>query len=117
MNTADLITYQSIIYHTESLLEMQIACTVAVWLIQRYEEKSSEVQSDNVVIMYTLFVVHVAFYWAGVFRNYDIANYGRPDLWGIMRAPRETILYILEIFVDCIIFGYVVKHMSIMSME
>jgi len=69
------------------------------------------------MIIYVLFVEHIVFYLAGVFRNYDIANNGKTDINGIMRAPRESFLQTIEIFVDCIIFGYIIKHMSDMSRE
>ena len=69
------------------------------------------------MIIWVLFVEHIVFYAAGVFRRYDIENFGRPDINGIMRAPRERILSTIEIFVDCIIFGYIIKHMTDMTPE
>jgi len=74
-------------------------------------------ESGNTLIIYVLFIEHIVFYITGVFRNYDIANNGKPDINGIMRAPKESFLQTVEIFVDCIIFGYIIKHMSQMTVE
>ena len=44
------------------------------------------------MIIWVLFAEHIIFYIAGVFRKYDIANNGKPDINGIIRAPKESIL-------------------------
>lgn len=46
-----------------------------------------------------------------MFRNYDIKHNGKADINGIFRAKTESFLKNIETFGDCMLFGYVVKHL------
>jgi len=61
--------------------------------------------------MVIMLIEHFCAYSAGVFRNYDIAKNGTVDVNGVKRAPRESFLNNIEVFFDCILFGYIIKLM------
>ena len=44
------------------------------------------------------------------FRKWEIQRYGVMDINGIYRAPKEYILQTVEIFIDCMIFGFSINH-------
>ena len=61
--------------------------------------------------MVIMLIEHICSYSAGMFRVYDIAKNGKVDINGVKRAPRESILNNIEVFFDCILFGYIIKLM------
>ena len=58
-----------------------------------------------------MLIEHFCAYTAGEFRKYDIAKNGTVDVNGVKRAPRESFLNNIEVFFDCILFGYIIKVM------
>ena len=56
-----------------------------------------------------IFIEHLFTYLTSIFRIYDIHYYGNPEASGVDRAPKETILKILLIFLDCILIGWIVR--------
>ena len=84
---------QSIIYHYESILEMQVLCFAFIYLMFVYNNKQVE---DHMVshgtIMNCLLIEHIVAYACNSFRNYDIKKNGVPDAHGVYRAPTEWTL-------------------------
>ena len=42
-------------------------------------------------------------------------NYGKPDVNGLVRAPKETILQYIQIIVDSFLFGWTIYHLLMMD--
>jgi len=72
---------------------------------------------DNFIIMMFLFVEHIIFYFVEIYRKREIKLSGKPDVNGIYRAPIESFLRNIEIFVDCILFGWIIKYLIMMDEE
>jgi hypothetical protein len=70
-------------------------------------------KSDTV--MYVLIVEHIFAYFSGIFRNWEIKHFGKIDVNGVARAQVETFLKTIEVFIDCIIFGYTMNHIFSMT--
>lgn len=49
-------------------------------------------------------------YSFGMFRDYELKNKGKPNKYGVETAPCESILRMVEIFVDFTIFGCVIFY-------
>ena len=105
----------SIVYHIESLLEMQFLCLIVVFYLRRFEagpsEDHEEHAQEDLNILISLVFEHIFSYTCSIFRTYDIERNGQMDVNGIYRAKRETFLGTVEVFVDCIIFGYTFNYM------
>jgi len=71
-----------------------------------------EAAAHNEMIIHILLFEHIFSYLIGIFRDWEIANYGKTDVNGIKRAPKETIFQTIEIFVDCILFGWTIYHIK-----
>lgn len=105
-NALDMMQNSSIIYHTESILEMQMCCLIAMILLTVYwadklgYNKDKDNLSQSMMLMYVLIAEHILSYLFGLFRNYDIDKNGKKNKRGIESAPRESALRIFEIIVD-----------------
>ena len=110
---------QTIIYHMESIQEMQIMCNLSVYLLQRFLMKSDDDEGSggggNELIINILLTEHIFSYLSDLFRKWEIARCGRTDVNGIMRAPKEAFLATVQIFVDCILFGWTIYHLYLQS--
>ena len=62
--------------------------------------------------MVILLIEHILSTCAAFFRKYDIQNNAKVDINGLKRAPRESFLSMIQVFFNCILFGYVAKLMS-----
>ena len=60
---------------------------------------------------------HIFAYIASNYRKWEIARYGAQDSEGIFHAPKEQVLSKLQIFVDCIIFGFCINYVLQMESE
>ena len=67
--------------------------------------------------MIFLLIEHVIFYFAEVWRHYEIKLYGKPDLNGVYHAPIESLLRNIEIFINCALFGWIIKYLLMMNQE
>jgi hypothetical protein len=85
---------------------MQLVCLLYVLLRNNGENFKLENITDDTLILYALLIEHIFSYCASIFRAIDIERNGKMDVNGIMRAKTETILSYIEIFYDCIIFGF-----------
>ena len=106
VNSLDIMQNTGIIYHIESVLEMQFMCLIGLWYLE-----DKPVTSDDKIILVALILEHIFAYLSGFFRKWEIEKYGQMDLNGIYRAPKEYILQVIEIFIDCIIFGFSINSM------
>ena len=52
--------------------------------------------------MLCLFIEHVISYIVDHYRTYEIEKYGEPDVNGVYRAKKESIMRTIEILFDCI---------------
>lgn len=110
-----------IIYHSESLLEMQFLCVCMFAFV--FKPVSSVVQTEQIInferrsdqVLYVLLGEHVFAYFSGIFRVWEIKNYGKVDINGVARAQKETLLKTFEIFIDCLIFGWTMNHIFSMT--
>lgn len=115
-NALDMMQNSSIIYHTESILEMQICCLIAMILLTEYW---SEVRGygahagkpTSLLLMYALIGEHLFSYIFGIFRNYDLKHNGEKNKHGIESAPTEKKLRFLEIIVDLAISIWILVAM------
>lgn len=106
----------SIIYHIESVLEMQFMCLlIFIFIIEFDQSEIVKTDTDKIAesneIMVALILEHVFSYIAGIFRQWEINRYGKVDINGVFRAKKESFLSTVEIFIDCIIFGFSINHM------
>ena len=67
--------------------------------------------------MLFLLIEHIIFYFVEIFRKREIKISGKPDVNGVYRAPIESILSNVEIFIDCILFGWILKYLIMMNEE
>ena len=74
-------------------------------------------QDNQVLILQCLFGLHIIAYIFDIFRKYEIKKAGKPDINGVIRAPIESVLQSLEIFVSCILFGFTIKNLLGVSTE
>ena len=103
----------SIIYHSESILETQILCLIASSLAQvNLGQEQKNLLSQNGFLMGALLWEHIFSYAFHLFRVHDIKYNCKIDINGVKRAPRESLLQSVEIFFDCMLIGYVIKHLS-----
>lgn len=64
--------------------------------------------SENIMII--LLVEHIIAYLFNIYRNWELKNYGKPTTLGIVTAPCESKLKLLEIIVDFVIIVVVLIH-------
>jgi hypothetical protein len=110
MNSMDMMQNCNILYHPESIVEMQIICLLTIvyyqYLLVGQFPIEFNANSEQSVIIIALFVIHILqlFYWT--FRRFDISHNGEIDKFGSRRARRETQLGQFEFFIICIIIGF-----------
>lgn len=121
LNAFDMTQNTSIIYHYESIIEMQLLCSAILYYLQNKDHHDNILDSftsdkfSTNFIMYLLFVEHLISYGCAYYRYADIAKNGKMDLNGVIRAKKELSLQNFQLFVTCIIIGYTVKHLLEMS--
>ena len=62
-------------------------------------------------------IEHIFSYISANYRKWEIARYGIQDVNGIFRAQKEYILSLIQIFVDCIIFGFCINYLNQLKSE
>ena len=121
VNSLDMMQTTGIVYHMESILELQFMCLIAfVFLFKRevnIEHYDEEIHSKSDTIMIVLIFEHIFAYCSHLFRVWEIDNYGQTDINGVSRAKKESALKTLEVFIDCMIFGYSLNHFYSMTYE
>lgn len=108
-NSLDMMQNSSIIYHTESILEMQMCTLISmifltdVWS-ERHKGHAENPNKDTaMMLMYVLVGEHIFSYCSGIFRKHDLKHNGMKNKQGIESASRERNLRYIEIFVDVVI--------------
>lgn len=85
-----------VIYHMESLLEMQFCCVMSILIldpVKKLDLKNSAVLKDNSMdIILVLILEHIFSYLCGFYRKWEISKYGTLDVNGVYRAPKEYML-------------------------
>ena len=89
MDSQDLMQNTSILYHTESIIELQILGTIAVMIVSKMH--GQELQ-ESTFIYTCLLIEHTISYFATIFRQWEIEHHGKLDIHGIMRGPKEAVI-------------------------
>ena len=98
-NSLDMMSNTNFIYHPESLIEMQILCSMFIYFFSNKHLFGSDdelsfsdffKEGSSNFIMLALFVEHIFSYVCAYYRDYDINKNGQIDINGIMRAPNES---------------------------
>ena len=121
-NVLDMMQNSSIIYHPESLFEMQIMCIALLWAFQSYilehlpvgkkqvEEQGHLAQAQ--IIFLALTIEHCCSLVISIFRQWDIATNGKLDINGVPRAKTESTIELVQIFVACLLTGYTIRFLA-----
>jgi len=64
-----------------------------------------------------LVIFHIITYLLQYFREWEIENFGKPDIHGVMRATFEQFLYNLETLISSFIFGFMIKNFFSMDYD
>lgn len=92
-NGNDLMQNTSVIYHIESVLEMQmIGLACATFFAQHIHLQSDGNAQHTSTILYSLAVEHIFAYACDYFRKWEIKYYGQLDMHGVYRGKRESYL-------------------------
>jgi hypothetical protein len=78
-----------IIYHAESLLEMQFMCLIVfafVFKPFRHKDELIEVHQKSNHVLWVLIAEHIFAYVSGLFRTWEIKHFGEIDINGVARA-------------------------------
>jgi hypothetical protein len=67
---------------------------------------------ENRWICVALAVEHILSYASMYYRINEIKHFGRPDVNGVLRARNESIFGTIEVFFDCMLFGYIIKFLA-----
>ena len=114
VNGLDMMQNSCIVYHSESILEMQIICLFGIFTIEEFmnwHDFDNPHISENRYICIVFACEHLFSYVCTFYRKNEIQLRGVPDINGILRAKNESILGTIEIFIDCMFFGYVIKYL------
>lgn len=76
----------SIIYHIESVLEMQLFCLLMIYFQPKNAQDNHPPNQTSKEILYILILEHVFAYCSYYFRQWEIENYGELDINGVFRA-------------------------------
>jgi len=89
---------------------MQIQCLLVFLIFEQPEGQAR-------IIMLALIVEHVFSLCFLAFKSWEIEREGALDLNGVARAPKETFLAYVEMFIICIIFGYSLNYLTGLTWE
>jgi hypothetical protein len=94
MNSMDMMQNCNILYHPESIVELQI---ISILLLLLYQSISNgkypldfKANTEQSSIILALFITHILQYLYWTFRRFDISHNGEIDKFGSRRARRET---------------------------
>jgi len=65
--------------------------------------------------MFFLFLEHIISYFSNIYREYEIEHYGQPDVNGVYRAKKESLMRTIEVLFDCILVGWIIKHLLMLD--
>ena len=75
------------------------------------KEGNYKMTINNHTCLVILLVVHCVQFFVLLFRMRDIKLHGKPDVNGVLRAQKESMLHSSEYLVICLITGYLIKHL------
>ena len=110
----DMMQNTSIVYHPETILEMQILVIVAAYLTtnwwkpkKNYGSLSESNSADTLLAI--LLVEHVISYIFCYYRKWEIDHQDKLNLssWGNEYGPKEYCLRIFEMILDILIFAFI----------
>ena len=112
VNQLDMMMTTSLIYNSQSIIEMQIFIIIHVMWFHNMIDKQHRVYESRgyFIICICLLVHHLFSYVASVFRKWEIEKYGQVDVNGVLRAQKESFLSTIEIFAGCLITGYTINY-------
>tara|TARA_B110000285_G_scaffold149011_1_gene166330 strand:- start:1029 stop:2306 length:1278 start_codon:yes stop_codon:yes gene_type:complete len=129
-NSLDMMQNTSIIYHTESILEMQIITLIACYILNDSWAHNFGYNKDQIdpvsgyskanttkVWFFILLGEHIVSYLFSLYRSWELKTKGVTNSYGIETAPCESYMRYFEIFVDFIIFGAVIFYASQLSVD
>jgi hypothetical protein len=108
VDTQDLMQNTSILYHSESIIEMQILCTITVLA---YANALGQKLEGSSAIFTAFFLEHTFSYAFTVFRDWEIERHGKLDLNGVLRGPKEAIIKPIQILLDCLLTGFSMNYL------
>ena len=121
-NALDMMQNSSIVYHPESLFEMQIMAIILLWTFQNFilealptgkkdlEDSGFMLQAN--IIFWALIVEHSCSLVISIFRQWDIQENGKLDINGVPRAKTESKIEFVQIFFACLLTGYTIKFLT-----
>jgi hypothetical protein len=69
------------------------------------------------IFAYALLIHHLVAYLFAIYRKMDLMQRGKPDINGVIRAPRESLMATFEILGSSIIFGYIINKLLEMEYQ
>ena len=66
---------------------------------------------ENQALFWIFLTEHTFSYIVSLYRKYEIKKFGVPDVNGILRAKNEYVLRNIQVFIECMIIGYVIKYL------
>lgn len=76
---------------------------------------NESLSKPNQLFIILFLILHILSYIAHFFRKKDIRINGKPDLYGVYSAQKETIISCFELFLSCIFIGYTAKYLQEMD--
>ena len=117
VNGLDMMQNTTIIHHIESIIEVQlISIYVFCFLIRSYTDgkfehsEKPEFESGPSAIVYSMLSHHLMSYLFAIYRKFELKNRGKPDMNGVVRTSRESLLSTLEVLLASILFGYCINY-------
>jgi hypothetical protein len=88
-----MMNMQTIVYHTESIIETQlIIVAVLFYILEDPTKLINKTFNIDDMMLEVLFIEHIVSYAAKIYSKRDIERHGRADVNGIIRAPRESLI-------------------------
>ena len=113
---------------------MQLFVSIAIYVIESwYTDKDlfgkefdssaidldhhEKIEKTHRFIIYFLIANHAMSWVIRIFRNHDIKVNGKVDNLGVYSAPNESMVLYGEIILKCMLFGYNLYHLWLMSWD
>lgn len=113
----DMMSNSSIVWHQESINELQIFCLVTFSFFfesldyGNFEKDGGYFTSEKPIgLVYCLLIHHIIQWIFSVYRKKEIDKRGKPDINGVLRGSCESILATLELLMSSIMFGYMLNY-------
>lgn len=112
IGTTDMMSNTGIIYHVESITELQIIGLCSFAILQFFvEEVKTRDPIYMEVLLAALLLEHVYAYIAQHYRKYEISVRGVTDVNFVKRARIESFLKSIQTFYNCVVFGFTMNFL------